>query len=64
MGNNWSLLTQIKPSQTCSNCGYDEGKHDLDVRQLQCHQCKKTHDRDVNTAINIKQLILNQVLVK
>jgi len=42
-----------KTSQICSNCGYDDGKHELDVRQWTCPKCKTHHDRDINAARNI-----------
>lgn len=42
-----------KTSQICSNCGYDDGKHTLDIRQWTCPQCGTKHDRDINAAKNI-----------
>lgn len=42
-----------KTSQICSNCGYDDGKHNLDIRQWTCPHCGVNHDRDVNAAKNI-----------
>lgn len=42
-----------KTSQICSNCGYDDGKHTLDIRQWACPQCGAHHDRDINAAKNI-----------
>ena len=42
-----------KTSQICSNCGYDDGKHTLDIRQWTCPQCSIHHDRDINAAKNI-----------
>ena len=42
-----------KTSQICSNCGYDDGKHTLDVREWTCPQCGMDHDRDINAAKNI-----------
>ena len=42
-----------KTSQICSNCGYDDGKHTLDVRQWTCPKCGMKHDRDINAAKNI-----------
>ena len=42
-----------KTSQICSSCGYDDGKHTLDIRQWTCPNCGKQHDRDINAAKNI-----------
>ena len=42
-----------KTSQICSNCGFDDGKHTLDVRQWTCPKCGVNHDRDINAAKNI-----------
>lgn len=42
-----------KTSQICSNCGYDDGKHTLDIRQWKCPSCGISHDRDINAALNI-----------
>jgi len=42
-----------KTSQICSNCGYDDGKHTLDIRQWTCPNCGVSHDRDINAAKNI-----------
>ena len=42
-----------KTSQICSTCGYDDGKHTLDIRQWTCPQCGTNHDRDINAAKNI-----------
>jgi len=42
-----------KTSQICSNCGYDDGKHALNVRQWTCPKCGINHDRDINAAKNI-----------
>ena len=42
-----------KTSQICSNCGYDDGKHTLDIRKWTCPKCGINHDRDINAAKNI-----------
>lgn len=42
-----------KTSQICSNCGCDDGRHTLDIRQWTCPNCGINHDRDINAAKNI-----------
>lgn len=49
-------VNPYKTSQVCSNCGYDDGKHTLDIRSWMCPQCCVKHDRDINAAKNIKNL--------
>lgn len=46
-------VSPYKTSQRCSSCGYDDGKHDLDVREWTCPKCGTRHDRDINAAKNI-----------
>lgn len=41
-------------SQMCSNCYYNSGKKPLNIREWTCTNCHKTHDRDINAAMNIK----------
>jgi putative transposase len=52
-GKKVEAVSPYKTSQICSNCGYDDGKHDLSVRRWICPQCGTTHDRDINAAKNI-----------
>jgi putative transposase len=46
-------VSPYKTSQRCSECGYDDGKHELNVREWTCPQCHTHHDRDINAAKNI-----------
>ncbi|MDD4805040.1 MAG: IS200/IS605 family element RNA-guided endonuclease TnpB [Candidatus Pacebacteria bacterium] len=46
--------TYYPSSQICSNCGYKfTSTKDLSVREWNCPQCGKHHDRDENASINI-----------
>ena len=40
-------------SRICYHCGWDSGKKPLGIREWACPHCHKTHDRDINAAINI-----------
>lgn len=40
-------------SQICFNCGNQDGKKDLDIREWTCPVCGNHNDRDVNAAKNI-----------
>lgn len=47
------IVNPRKTSQVCSECGYNDGKHTLDIRHWTCPNCGVNHDRDINAAINI-----------
>ena len=47
------VVNPYKTSQICSICGYDDGKHTLDIREWTCPNCGTKHDRDINAAKNI-----------
>lgn len=42
-------------SKLCSNCGHLLVKLPLSVREWSCPNCETLHDRDLNSAINIKK---------
>ncbi len=41
-------------SQICSCCGQSGGRKELDIREWECLFCNTIHDRDINTAINLR----------
>ena len=43
-------------SKTCSNCGTIDSDLSLSDRMYQCNDCGHIQDRDLNAAINLKQL--------
>ena len=43
-------------SKTCSSCGHKKKKLELSERTYHCSQCGISIDRDVNAALNLKQL--------
>lgn len=57
------VVSPYKTSQLCSNCGYDDGKHTLDIREWTCPKCHIKHDRDINASKNILKSGLEQALV-
>lgn len=62
----WKGKTIIKiskwfpSSQICSNCGSNTGKKPLHIRKFVCPHCNKSHDRDINASINIRNYGLGQ----
>lgn len=49
-------------SKTCSACGYKLDALPLAVRQWSCPVCGADHDRDVNAAINLKNLAVSSTV--
>lgn len=46
-------------SKTCSNCGAKNDALELQHRYWTCESCHTAHDRDINAAINIRNIGLN-----
>ena len=56
-GDNIIYIGRFEPSsKTCHNCGYVNHDLKLSDRKWVCPQCGTKHDRDVNAAINIKEM--------
>jgi putative transposase len=49
-------------SKTCSNCGHKLESLPLAVRQWTCPACGANHDRDINAAINLKNLAVSSTV--
>lgn len=56
-GDNIIYIGRFEPSsKTCSVCGYKKDDLKLSDRSWVCPQCGTKHDRDINAAINIKEM--------
>lgn len=49
-------------SKTCSACGHKLDDLPLSVREWTCPACRMRHDRDVNAAINLKNLAVSSTV--
>jgi len=49
-------------SKTCSGCGARLGQLELAVRHWTCPGCALLHDRDVNAAINLKNMAVSSTV--
>jgi len=43
-------------SKRCSCCGHILSSLDMATRAGTCPECSATHDRDINTAVNIREV--------
>ena len=48
-------------SKTCGNCGHKKVALSLEDRTYRCNSCGYTQDRDINAAINLKNLAIGSV---
>jgi putative transposase len=47
-------IDQFYPSsKRCSHCDYKLDNLSLDIRHWECPECRASHDRDINAAVNI-----------
>ena len=57
-GREFRTISRWEPtSQKCSNCGFKGGKKELNVREWTCLNCGTFHDRDINAAVNILEVV-------
>ena len=49
-------------SKTCSTCGHKIEQLALELRSWTCPGCEATHDRDVNAAINLKNMAVSSTV--
>ncbi len=49
-------------SKTCSHCGHKLEVLPLSVRQWTCPACNTTHDRDVNAAVNLRNMAVSSTV--
>ena len=60
-GDNIIYIGRFEPSsKTCSVCGYKKDDLKLSDRSWVCPQCGTKHDRDINSAINIKEMAFKE----
>ena len=48
-------------SRLCSACGVRNDRLTLSARRWMCHSCGVIHDRDVNAALNLRNVALNEI---
>ena len=60
-GDNIIYIGRFEPSsKTCSVCGYINNDLKLSDRKWTCPKCGTKHDRDINAAINIKEIAFKE----
>ena len=60
-GDNIIYIGRFEPSsKTCSFCGYVNHDLKLSDRKWTCPKCGTKHDRDINAAINIKEMAFKE----
>lgn len=53
---------EFKSTRTCSACGFINDKiNNTSIREWKCPKCGAFHDRDINAAINIRNMTLKQM---
>jgi len=61
-GKSFLQIGRFKPSsKTCSVCGFVNNALTLKDRSWKCDGCGAQHDRDINAAINIKNIKLREL---
>ena len=64
-GKNVLFIGRFEPSsKTCNHCGYVNRELTLKDRKWTCSQCGELLDRDVNAALNIKKMGIQQSQMK
>ena len=64
-GREFRVIDRWEPtSQKCSCCGFRGGKKELNVREWTCLNCGTFHDRDINAAVNILEVVQPKTKVK
>lgn len=63
-GNEVVVIDRWFPSsKTCSACGHKRETLPLFIRQWKCDGCGQQHDRDINAAINLKNMAVSSTVI-
>ncbi len=49
-------------SKTCSSCGHKRETLSLSIRKWTCPSCSAHHDRDINAAVNLKNMAVSSTV--